>query len=177
MSLINRYEVYPEGIQPCDMKNRDIYWRRYKVQETVYIGQWCLSSLQSRHLKTSHSSPNHPKLPHCIFLNLTDGLKSLPFQRWFYFWEKPKVRESQIWAVAGPESPGWFDVLPKNSAWDVIHERARCHDEAANHQLPIAVASWIIQIVSTEEHSSLMQNIMQIHCSTHPVILNVMATQ
>ena len=33
-----------------------------------------------------------------------------------------------------------------------------------------------IQIVSIEECSSLMQNLMQIHCSTCSVILNVMAT-
>ena len=38
-------------------------------------------------------------------------------------------------------------------------------------------AFWIIQIVSAEECSSLMQNMMQIHCWTHSVILNVMATQ
>ena len=50
-------------------------------------------------------------------------------------------------------------------------------DEAANHQLPIAVAFWIIQIVSVEECSSLMQNLMQIYCSTSSVILNVMATR
>ena len=52
-----------------------------------------------------------------------------------------------------------------------------CHDEAANHQLPIAVAFWIIWIVSTEECSSLMQNLMQIHCSTSSLILNGMTTQ
>ena len=27
------------GIQPCNMENRDIYWRRYGIQETLYIGQ------------------------------------------------------------------------------------------------------------------------------------------
>ena len=54
---------------------------RYKKQETLYIGQSHLSPLQSRHLGTSHSSPNHHQLPRHIFLNLTDGLKSLPFQR------------------------------------------------------------------------------------------------
>ena len=37
-------------------------------------------------------------------------------------------------------------------------------------------AFWIIWIVSMEKRSSLMQNMMQIHCSTHSVILNVMAT-
>ena len=36
---------------------------------------------------------------------------------------------------------------------------------------------WIIRIVSAEGHSSLMQNLMQIPCSTRSVILNAMATQ
>ena len=65
------------------------------------------------------------------------------------------------------ESPEWFDVSPKNSAWDMMHEWARFHDEAANHWLPIAVGFWIIQIVSMEKCSSLMQNMMQICCSTY----------
>ena len=59
----------------------------------------------------------------------------------------------------------------------MIHKQVHCWDEAANHQLPIAAAFWIIQIVSVEECSSLMQNLMQICCSTQSVILNVMATQ
>ena len=74
------YEVCPEAVQPYNMKNRDIYWR-YKKH--LYIGQWHFSTLQSRHLGTSHSSPNHHQLPHGIFLNLIDSLKSPPFQRWF----------------------------------------------------------------------------------------------
>ena len=77
----------------------------------------------------------------------------------------------------GAEAPRWFDVSPKNSAWDVMHEQACCRHEAANHQLPIPAAFWIIQIVSAEECSSLMQNLMQIRRSTHSVILNVTATQ
>ena len=48
-----------------------------------------------------------------------------------------------------------------------MHERDHCHDEAANHQLPASVAFWIFQILSTEEYSSLVQNLMQIHCSPH----------
>ena len=55
--------------------------------------------------------------------------------------------------------------------------QVRCCDEAANPRLPIAVAFWIIQIISAEECSSLMKNLMQIHCSTHSVVLNAMATQ
>ena len=37
------YKVCPEGIQPCNMTNRDVYWRRYKIQETLYVGQWHLN--------------------------------------------------------------------------------------------------------------------------------------
>ena len=59
---------------------------------------------------------------------------------------------------------------------DMMHEWVACRDEDANHQLPIAVVFWIIQIVSTEECLSLKQNLMQIHCSTLSVILNVTAT-
>ena len=71
----------------------------------------------------------------------------------------------------------WFDVLPKNSAWDMMHDLVYCHDEATNHQLPTAAAFWITWIVSLEECSSLTQNMMLIHCSTCSVILNVTATQ
>ena len=70
----------------------DISWRKYKIQEALYIGQWCLSPLQSRHFGTSHSSPNHHQLTCCIFLNLTEGLKSLLFQRCFYFWKSQKLQ-------------------------------------------------------------------------------------
>ena len=44
---------------------------------------------------------------------------------------------------------------------------ACCCNEAANHQLPIAAAFWITWIVSMEECSSLLQNLTQIHCSSH----------
>ena len=68
-------------------------------------------------------------------------------------------------------------MLHQNTLHETMHEWTRCHDEAANHQLPIAVASWVIQIVSAYESSSLMQYLMQIHCSTSSVILNGMAIQ
>ena len=48
----------------------------------------------------------------------------------------------------------------KTSAQDVMDEQAHCHDETADHQLPIAVAFWITWIVSTEECSNLTQNLL-----------------
>ena len=77
------------------MKNRNLYWRRYKIQELLYIGQWHLSPLQIRHLGTSHSSPNL----HQLTLNLNNSMQSLPFQRWFWFWKEPEVTGCQIWVV------------------------------------------------------------------------------
>ena len=61
-------------------ENRDIYWRRYNIQETLYIGQWHLSPLQSRHLGTSHSSPSCHQLPFPIFHQWSE---ISPFQRRF----------------------------------------------------------------------------------------------
>ena len=106
----------------------------------------------------------------------------------FYQWSKISPLSSVIlvfgkarscrmpnWGYKGAESPVWLDVSPKTH----IKQDARvahCHDKAANHQLPIAVAFWITKIVSAEECSSLMQNMMQIHCSTCSIILNVAAT-
>ena len=58
-----------------------------------------------------------------------------------------------------------------------MHKQEHCCDEAANTQLPIATAFRIIKIVSAEGCSNLTQNLMHIHCSTHSVILNEMATQ
>ena len=80
----------------------------------------------------------------------------------FSFGKSQKVAVHQIWAVRGLSPLGdlifWF--LPKNSAWDMMHEQVCCHDKAANHQLPLAAAFWIIWIVSVEERSSLTQNWM-----------------
>ena len=52
-----------------------------------------------------------------------------------------------------------------------------CHNKAANDQLLRAATFWIIRIVSTEECSSLTQNLMQIRRSTCSVILTTTATQ
>ena len=109
------------------------------MQETLDIGQWCLSRLQSRHFETSLSSSNCHQLPCCIFPNVTDSLKCLPFQWWFYFWEKPEVTGCQIWLYGGWCWVTWVIwCFAKISAWDVIHEQAWCHDKL---QSPVAHSS------------------------------------
>ena len=59
----------------------------------------------------------------------------------------------------GTESPGRFDVSPKNSAQDVMHVWEHCCDEAANHQLPIVVAVFTVLHLSTDkEHRGSTPN-------------------
>ena len=158
-----------EGIQPCNMDNRAIYWRRYKKK--MHIGQRHIRPLQSGHLGASRSSPSHHQLPCHVYPNRINGLKSLPLQWWFEFWKKPEVMGHQIWAVGGLSHLDNLMFCQKT-----LHETwwmSRC---IVVMKLPIAVACWIVWILSAEEHSSLMHNLMQIHCSAHSVILNVTDT-
>ena len=142
----------------------------------VYTGQRCLSPLQSRRLGTSHSSPSVALLysPESQQWSEISSLSEVSFLT--SFGKRQSVRAPNL-GCRGTESPSWFYVSPKKSVWDLMHEQAHCCDEAANHQLPLAAAFWIIWIVSPEECSSLIQNLMQFHCSTHSVILSVTATQ
>ena len=141
------------------MKNRDIYWRRYKIQETLYRGQWRLGLLQSRHLGITHSSPI---ISFSVQNTLQNPLLELPSAAPLYFLESHwwseisslskvilvlgKVRSHRApnMGCTGSESPWWFDVSPKNSSWDMMHERAHCPDEVVNHHLPTAVAIFVV---------------------------------
>ena len=165
------YQVCPAGIQLCNMKKRDIYWRRYKIQETLYIGQWCFSLLQSRCLGTSHGSPNCHQLPPSCFSASHRWSEIYSLSKVILVLEKPEVTRHQIRVIGGLSHPGEL-MFCQITAWDVMYEQAHCPNESANHQLPIAAAFWIIRIVSREEFSSLMQNLMQIHYPTCSVILN-----
>ena len=69
------------------------------------------------------------------------------------------------------ESPGWFDVSPKSP-----RERACCHDEAANLQLLISAAFWVIW-VSMEEWSWNVNGKSEADSLFYSIILNVTATQ
>ena len=100
-----------------------------------------------------------------------------PFKGDFSWGGKARSRSVLNLGCRGAESPGWFNVSPKNSAGDVMHEPARCCDEPANHPLPTAVAFWIIWIVSSEKCSRLMQivcrsvalHVSHFECDSHTV--------
>ena len=156
------------------MKNKDIYWRRYKKHCTKDNDSWVP-------FKVGTLGP-HTVLPITLGSSVIFSLILLivwnlfPFKGDFSFGKARSHRAPNL-GCRGAESPGWFDVSQKNSAWDMMHEQACCCDEAVSHQLLIAVVCWIILIVSTEECSSLMQKLLQICCSSHSVILNGTATQ
>ena len=96
--------------------------------------------------------------------------------------EKARCHRATNLGYRGDKSPGWFDVSPqkklctRHDAWASVFSWSSCQSPVAH--MHIAVAFWIIQIVSVEKRSSLMQNWMQkTHCSTHLVILSATATQ
>ena len=127
------------------MNKRDTYYRKYRIQETLYIGQWCFSPLQSRHLGTSHRSLLMAAHTHSTF--------------------------SGALLIAGLPECGSLSIDSQSFL------KCLCHIICIAFIASSTKAFWIIQIVSMEEGSSLMQNLLQIHCSTYLVILNAMATQ
>ena len=90
---------------------------------------------------------------------------------------KAKSHRAPNLGCRGAESPGWFDVSPKNSTQDMMHEQECCGDEAANHQVPIAVAFWIMHNfhrkmfkLNTKFHAdSLLYLLSHFECDSHTV--------
>ena len=114
--------------------------------------QWHLSLLQSRNLKTWHSSPSiFSTVQNTLRNPLLESPTAVPSSFPEFHWRSEISSLSKVILVlvkarshrvpnlgcSGAEPPGWFDVLTKYSAWDMMHERACCCDEAANHHLPI----------------------------------------
>ena len=159
------------------MKNRDIYWRRYKIQETLYTGQRRLGPLQHWDLTQFSQSPSAAP-------------SYFPESQWWFeilsLWKgilvlgKARSCRVQNLGFRGLSHLGDLMFLQNTLHETLMHETvgwAHCCVEAASPQLPISVAFWISWIVSPKECSSLMQTLMQIHCSAHSVILNVTTTQ
>ena len=119
----NGYKVCPEGIQPCKMKNGVIYWKRYKIQETLYIGQWRPSLLRSGHFGTSHSFPNRHQLPHRIFLN-SATVWNLSLSKVTLVLGKARSRRVPRLGCRGAKSSGWLMLGKKETAQVVMHEQA-----------------------------------------------------
>ena len=117
------------------MKSGDIYWRRYKIQETLYIGQWCLI-----HYKVGTLGPR-AVLPITISWPVVFSWVSSMVWNIFLFKgdfsfgksQKSQGAKSGLWVA---ESPVWLDDSPKASVQDAMHERAlswwRCQSPVAH---------------------------------------------
>ena len=166
------------------MKNRDTYWRRYKKQETLYLGQWRLSSLQSRH----PGMPTHkfPQLQHDVPCALVAKAVEWILSRSYVkilatvVFGIPRSASSShtvswslliaacthslfsgVLLVAGLPGHG---LLSTDSRPSLKH---LCHTSVCALLIKLSLkAFWILQIVSVEECSSLTWNLMQICCST-----------
>ena len=88
------------------MKNRDIYWRRYKIQEALYLTQFSQSpSAASSYFPESHQWSEIPPLLKVILV-------------------LGKARSHTVLNLGyrGAESPGWFDVSSNNTTGDMKHD-------------------------------------------------------
>ena len=83
--------------------------------------------------------------------------------------QKARILRLSNLACGGAKSPGWFDVLPKNSARDVMHERAHYCDEAAIRQLPTAVAFWMFKLNAKFDADWLLYLLSHFECDGHTV--------
>ena len=101
-----------ESIQPFVWKI-ETFIKKYKIQEILYIGQWCLSPFQSSTLGP------HTVLSIAINCPIVFSWISLKF--WNLFPSKGDFTFEKSWKLQGvksgcrgPGSPRWFDDLPKN---------------------------------------------------------------
>ena len=119
------YKVGTESIQPCNMKNGDIYWRRYTkhcTQDSDALVPFIVGTL-GPHTILPASLPlfktlqtlcwNRHRRAHCIFLNCINSLTSLPFQR--VIWVLAGSHRASNLGSKEAKSPGWFDVSPKTT--------------------------------------------------------------
>ena len=113
----------------------------------MYVGQWRLSPLQSRHLFGDLTQfSQSPSAAPSYFPKSHWGSEISSLSKVISVLGKARSLRVPNLGCRGAKISEWFDVSPKISAQDVMHEQVCCCEEAANHQLPIAAAFWIIQI-------------------------------
>ena len=144
------------------------------IQDNNDTGQWRLSPLQSRHLGTSHSSPNCHQLPVVFSWILLKVWSLFPFKGDFSFGKSQKLQgtKSGLWWGLSHLGDLMFRKKTLHETW--------CVSGCVVMNLPVTSCPFLwpseSSIQSMEECSSLMQNLMQTHCSTRSVILNATAT-
>ena len=94
-------------------KNKDIYWKRYKMQETLYIGQWLLSS-PSKWEPWDLTQFSQLPLAALSYFPESHWLSEIfSLSKVILVLGKDRSCRAPDLGCRGTESPGWFDVSPK----------------------------------------------------------------
>ena len=96
------------------MKNRDIYYRRHKIQEASYIGQLYLSPLQSRHLWDLTHFSQSPSAAPSYFPESHWQSEISSLSKVILVLGKARSHRAPNLGCRGAGPSGWFDVSPKN---------------------------------------------------------------
>ena len=149
------YKVFPEGVQPGNMKSRDILKMIQDIRNFVRRTM-PPQFLQSRHFRPFTVLPITISCP-IIFSSISSMVWNIfSFEGHFSFGKSQKLCGTKSGLYGGWGLRHLGDVMfHQKTAWDMMHEQVRCHDEAANHHFPIAAAFWIIWIISMKECSKL----------------------
>ena len=138
----------------------------------MYRGQWHPTPLQSRHLGTSLSSPNHP---HGSFLNLIDGLNISSFSKVILVLGKVRSHRVPNLGCSKAESPGVLmfhqKLCRRCDTWVCALSWWSCQSAVAH--------SCGLQNHSNSFHGGMSKfnaNLMQICCSMCSVIFNMIVT-
>ena len=103
----------PESIQSRNKKNRNIYWRRHKIQETLCIGQWCLSPLQSGQAPWDLTQfSQSPSAAPSYFPDSHGWPEISSLSKVILVWGKARSHRAQSLGCSRAQLPRWFDILP-----------------------------------------------------------------
>ena len=168
------YDVSPGGIQPYNMKNTDIYWRKYKKHCA-----WDNDS--SVPFKVGTLGP-HTVLPIAIscpivFSWISSTVWNLFPLKEILVWGKPRSFKAPNLGCRGAESPNWFDVSPKNSrrrdAWAGTLSSWRCQSPVAHSfvllNLPNSFRGGMFKLNETFDADSLFYLLSHFKCNSHTV--------
>ena len=106
------YKVHLESIQPCNTKNRDIYWKEYNVQETVR--RTMMPQSPSKWAPWDLTQFSQLPSASLLYFSETRGWSEISSTaKVILVLGKARNHRAPNLGCSGAESPGWFDVFQK----------------------------------------------------------------
>ena len=160
------------------MKKRHLLKKIQDARNVLYIEQWHFSPLQSRpHTLGPHTVFSMAISCPVIFYCISSMVWNLFSFKGDFSFGRNKKSQDAIFGLHGDWVPWVIWYFTKISAPDMMHEQACCHDEAANHQLPTAVAFWSIwsfhrgmfKLNTKFDADSLLYSLSHFECNSYTV--------